>query len=106
MHQYCTTVPALDTLANDFLRTPDLGCNAWEFASDVSTQCEKVMTFAADQNQVSNVGVALENDSQKPKGIIAHTGLPLFHHQRPGPKPERNSAGWQASSYAAREAGN
>ena len=42
---------SIDTLADDVLRTPDLGCDAWEFAPDVSTQCEKVMTFATEQNQ-------------------------------------------------------
>ena len=31
----------IDTLADDFLRTPDLGCDACEFAPDVSTQREK-----------------------------------------------------------------
>ena len=34
---------SIDTLADDFLCTPDLGCVAWEFAPDVSTQCEKVI---------------------------------------------------------------
>ena len=58
--------PSIDTLADDFLRTPDLGCDAWEFAPDVSTQCEKVMTFATEQNHVSNVGLALEHDWQRP----------------------------------------
>ena len=64
VHQSCTTVPP--SLADDFLRTPDLGCDAWEFAPDVSTQCEKVMTFATEQNHVSNVGLALEHDWQRP----------------------------------------
>ena len=45
---------SIDTLADDVLRTPDLGCDAWEFAPDVSTQCEKVMTFATEQNQGRN----------------------------------------------------
>ena len=68
--------PSIDTLADDFLRTPDLGCGAWEFAPDVSTQCEKVMTFATEQNHVSNVGLALEIGWQRRVGIIAQRGLP------------------------------
>ena len=68
----------IETLADDFLRTPDLGCDAWAFAPDVSTQCEKVMTFATEQNQVSNVGLALEIDWQRRMGIIAQRGLPLL----------------------------
>ena len=51
------------------------GCDAWEFAP-VSTQCEKVMTFATEQNHVSNVGLALEIDWQRRMGIIAQRGLP------------------------------
>ena len=43
VHQF-SHCPSIATLADDFLRTPDLGRNAWEFAPDVSTQCEKVMT--------------------------------------------------------------
>ena len=66
--------PSLDTLAGDFLCTPDLECDAWEFAPDVSTQCEKVMTFAAEQNQ----------------------GCRFYHY------PQRDSAGWEASAHAAR----
>ena len=68
--------PSIDTLADDFLSTPDFGCYAWEFAPDVSTQCEKVMTFAAEQNHVSNVGLALEIDWQRRMGIIAQRGPP------------------------------
>ena len=60
--------PSLDALADDFLRTPDLACDTWEFAPDVSTQCEKVMTFAAEQNLVSNVGLAMEIDWQEANG--------------------------------------
>ena len=32
--------PSTGALADDFLRAPDWGCDAWDFAPDVSTQCE------------------------------------------------------------------
>ena len=66
------------TLANDFLRKPDLVCDAWEFAPDVSTQYENVTTFAPEKNQASNVGLALVIDKQRRLAIIAQTGLPLL----------------------------
>ena len=52
---------SIDTLADDVLRTPDLGCDAWEFAPDVSTHCEKVMTFATEQNQGRNPSGRVED---------------------------------------------
>ena len=61
------------------------------------------MTFAAEQNQVSNVCQAWKLIGRGEWASFRKKGCRLCH-QRPGPKPERNSAGWQASASAAREA--
>ena len=82
---------AIDTLAGDFLCTPDLGCDTWEFSPDVSTQCEKVMTFTTEQNHVSNASVALEIDWRRRVGIIAERGLP--------PLPPRAKTETRAEQY-------
>ena len=78
---------SIDTLADDVLRTPDLGSDAWEFAPDVSTQCEKVMTFATEQNHVSNVGLALEIDWQRRMGIICAERAATFTTKAQGRNP-------------------
>ena len=70
VHQSRTTVPPLTRSRTTSSLHHILGCDAWEFAPDVSTQCEKVMTFATEQNHVSNVGLALETDWQRRMGII------------------------------------
>ena len=78
---------SIDTLADDVLRTPDLGCDAWEFAPDVSTQCEKVMTFATEQNHVSNFGLASEIDWQRRMGIICAERAAAFTTKAQGRNP-------------------
>ena len=70
VHQSRTTVSPLTRS-----RTTSCAHQIWavmpgNFAPDVSTQCEKVMTFATEQNHVSNVGLALEIDWQRRMGII------------------------------------
>ena len=45
---------------------------------DVSTQCEKVTTFAAEQNQVSNFGVELGINWQRRNGHHCANRLPLL----------------------------
>ena len=67
------------------------------------------MTFATEQNHVSNVGLALEIDWQKRIGIIAQRGLPPLPplpQRAKAETRERNSAGGQASACPAPEAGN
>ena len=106
VHQSRTTVSPLTRSRTTSCAQPDLGCDAWEFAPDVSTQCEKVMTFATEQNHVSNVGLASEIDWQRRMGIICAERAAAFTTKAQGRNPSGRVEDGRRLPMRPREAGN